>query len=485
MMASTPPAPVDADAAADQHIRCRLRTLLLQQKHTDCSFLIESTTINSHRIILATASPVFEAMLFGPLAETRRIHITDIGADAFRLMLEYIYTDELSASASASSSIDDLIEVYYGATKYMLAALQRTVQQRLRRALRHDNILRAIDGAVALRAGELLDMTVRFFVECCLIGRFFAGALRQNYYHVALETLNYVLARTATTTTTPQADANVVQLVRKWCRTEATAMGHPDVRRVMADVRMSPAVEAAVRMADSRSDDDDDDDSSSSANDDDAMTMQRSTLAMANNDTTGAWMRCMRRQFRAVRPLRQAVDQPAMHFETSMQSDRFIALRALCINSRLMPAPAAAEQTQHGRRRRLSQAATSYTERVTVILQAQPRLNATQPPFSVRKTCTVFGTAYNSTVHLRFESPVLIVPNVCYAIRLQWDACTAAEAREYPRSLMATGEAVNVLDDGDCKLLFDGHLNEEAGDVGVMMGARGSVLVGLEFVVLG
>ena len=49
-----------------------------------------------HKMFLAMASPVFEAMFYGGLAETKReIKILDVQPEAFSAMLSYVYTDEV------------------------------------------------------------------------------------------------------------------------------------------------------------------------------------------------------------------------------------------------------------------------------------------------------------------------------------------------------------------------------------------------------
>jgi hypothetical protein len=42
----------------------------------------------AHKLILASCSPVFEAMCFGPLAEKQCISIDDMEPDVFRMLLE-------------------------------------------------------------------------------------------------------------------------------------------------------------------------------------------------------------------------------------------------------------------------------------------------------------------------------------------------------------------------------------------------------------
>ena len=70
-------------------------------------------------MFLAMASPVFEAMFYGGLAETKReIKILDVQPDAFSAMLEYIYTDELHLS-----NFELVCDICYAAKKYMLPDL--------------------------------------------------------------------------------------------------------------------------------------------------------------------------------------------------------------------------------------------------------------------------------------------------------------------------------------------------------------------------
>ena len=54
---------------------------------TDVTFLLpDGSQLKSHKVILALASPVFEAKLFGPLAQKgiNETNIKDIDSDTFR-----------------------------------------------------------------------------------------------------------------------------------------------------------------------------------------------------------------------------------------------------------------------------------------------------------------------------------------------------------------------------------------------------------------
>lgn len=69
-----------------------------------------------HKLILAMASPVFEAMFFGGLPEKNDpIEILDVQPDAFKALLEYIYTDKININ-----TVDKAFELCYAAKKYMV-----------------------------------------------------------------------------------------------------------------------------------------------------------------------------------------------------------------------------------------------------------------------------------------------------------------------------------------------------------------------------
>lgn len=67
--------------------------LLQSGQWSDCTFLVGSqpdqVVIAGHKLILAMASPVFEAMFYGGMAErSDPINISDVQPEAFKALLE-------------------------------------------------------------------------------------------------------------------------------------------------------------------------------------------------------------------------------------------------------------------------------------------------------------------------------------------------------------------------------------------------------------
>lgn len=87
-----------AGAPTDWQLGCvevkqRGAYLLQSGQWSDCTFLVgaepHQVVIAGHKLILAMASPVFEAMFYGGMAERNDpIPILDVQPEAFRALLE-------------------------------------------------------------------------------------------------------------------------------------------------------------------------------------------------------------------------------------------------------------------------------------------------------------------------------------------------------------------------------------------------------------
>jgi len=93
----------------------------------------QPSTISAHKMILACGSSVFKAMFFGPLAEKNDVNIDDVSPNAFKKMLEYLYTDITSVTH------DDVTEVLYVAKKYDVPGLVQLCVQKIEENLTRES----------------------------------------------------------------------------------------------------------------------------------------------------------------------------------------------------------------------------------------------------------------------------------------------------------------------------------------------------------
>uniref|UniRef100_A0ACD5ZQ38 Uncharacterized protein n=2 Tax=Avena sativa TaxID=4498 RepID=A0ACD5ZQ38_AVESA len=93
-------------------IGAHLGRLLEHTDGTDVSFVVEDEKFPAHRAVLAARSPVFRAQLFGSMAEATlsSIRLQDIAAATFKVMLRFIYTDELPREGEPGGTSTEMFQ---------------------------------------------------------------------------------------------------------------------------------------------------------------------------------------------------------------------------------------------------------------------------------------------------------------------------------------------------------------------------------------
>ena len=108
--------------------------------------------IPAHKFILAISSPVFEAMFFGELAETKdTIELPDCEYGSLLELFRYMYSDEVNLSGS------NVMGVLYLAKKYMVSALVDKCTKYLQLNLDPWNVFSVLPSAQRYEEKELVD----------------------------------------------------------------------------------------------------------------------------------------------------------------------------------------------------------------------------------------------------------------------------------------------------------------------------------------
>ncbi|EZA59223.1 hypothetical protein DMN91_008259 [Ooceraea biroi] len=124
---------------------------------SDCKFIVgqepEQRIFNGHKLFLAMSSPIFETMFFGSTAEKDDpIPIRDVQSEAFKILLQYIYTEK-----AEFTSFKLVCELYYCANRYMLPSLVRQCTEYLCTNLSPKGACRAYELAKLFEKCELMD----------------------------------------------------------------------------------------------------------------------------------------------------------------------------------------------------------------------------------------------------------------------------------------------------------------------------------------
>ncbi|KAJ8917550.1 hypothetical protein NQ315_005599 [Exocentrus adspersus] len=156
---TAPPPPCDWQTTR-KLVKERGQYLLETGMWSDCRFIVgtepNQQVLEGHKLFLAMSSPVFEAMFFGGMAEKDPIAILDVQPDAFKALLEYIYTDKINLT-----SFDQACELCYGAKKYMLPHLVEECTKYLWSDLYPKNACRAYEFAKLFEEPMLMDKCIR------------------------------------------------------------------------------------------------------------------------------------------------------------------------------------------------------------------------------------------------------------------------------------------------------------------------------------
>jgi len=140
-------------------IRERFQTIFNKELLSDVKVVVRdsqggsvSKKIPAHKFVLAISSPVFFAMFYGELAETKDfVEISDCEYESLLELLRFIYSDE------ANLNPDNVMQLMYLGKKYMLPSLVDRCSAYLQQNLSASNVFHVLPAAQKYEEKELLD----------------------------------------------------------------------------------------------------------------------------------------------------------------------------------------------------------------------------------------------------------------------------------------------------------------------------------------
>ncbi|XP_044179965.1 BTB/POZ domain-containing protein 6-like isoform X1 [Acropora millepora] len=143
-------------------IRERTKFMLNNDLFSDVKFVVRKSdsegeseskkVIPAHKFVLSIGSPVFEAMFYGELAETRdSIELPDCEYESLLELFRYLYSDEVNLSGS------NVMGVLYLAKKYIVPSLVDKCSQYLQDHLQPENVFNILAIAEKYEEKGLID----------------------------------------------------------------------------------------------------------------------------------------------------------------------------------------------------------------------------------------------------------------------------------------------------------------------------------------
>ncbi|KAK3106667.1 hypothetical protein FSP39_024838 [Pinctada imbricata] len=127
----------------------------------DVTFLLgeQRLEVHAHKYMLASRSPVFHAMLDGPMAERGKIEIPDIENGVFDVFLRYVYTDNVSVT------VDNVLKVMYVSKKYCVDLLTKQCKDFVKKNITNESACVLMDSASMLQEEEIYKLCLEKIKE--------------------------------------------------------------------------------------------------------------------------------------------------------------------------------------------------------------------------------------------------------------------------------------------------------------------------------
>ncbi|XP_017150910.1 BTB/POZ domain-containing protein 9-like [Drosophila miranda] len=89
-----------------------MTSLCLNEPYSDVEFLVEDQRLPAHRLVLATRSEYFRAMLYGGMCESKQREVQlEVPPEAFKAILRYLYSGTLNISTLGEEGIIDVLDL--------------------------------------------------------------------------------------------------------------------------------------------------------------------------------------------------------------------------------------------------------------------------------------------------------------------------------------------------------------------------------------
>lgn len=209
----------------EQELCENISALCMCDDYSDITLIVDANRFPAHRVILASRSDYFRALLFGGLKETHEneIELCEVTSiPAFQQLLKYVYSGQLSLS---SLSEDMVLEVLGLAHKYGFSELEEAISDYLRHSLCIRNVCLLYDSANLYSLEQLAK-------ECCtFIDRNAWDVIHhESFFNLSVAALKEMISRDSFCA----QEVDIFKAVCEWIRKNPGS----DTRDVLSCVRL-------------------------------------------------------------------------------------------------------------------------------------------------------------------------------------------------------------------------------------------------------
>ncbi|XP_062524244.1 kelch-like protein 40a isoform X2 [Bombyx mori] len=430
----------------------RIKKLLVSYEWSDCNFCVSGKKFKAHKLILGISSPVFEAMLYGPLSNNNDIHIPDIEPEIFQLILNYIYTDNVDIT-----SIEQAFDLLYASRKYLLEHLTKTCIEYIKENVTIDNVIEVLNYPDYMHDKQLTTYAVNLFCA-------HAYYLFQRHIQVISPLcLKTVLQSDEINITEKDLIKFIFEWAANYCEQENIPITFENKQRILINLELFDLLRfktlSVVELHEIYSDKiitqyeyekiEKQIKNTAKTNDNDAenavSNIRRKTLKLQ-------WYSCYRSSIRSMAPI--IIDTPNFILNCRVKANKSVFINSLCVPTRMAPAVYV-----HNNKTRV------YSEQLSVSIMCES-------DSSIIKNTNFMNTVeYDTVVDIDLNEPWYLQKEMWYKISFTW-----------PHNVLPT--YTYVVEFRDKFLRYCGHkILFEFDDMPVNTGTSfsGSYLAGLKF----
>lgn len=407
----------------------------------------------AHRLILAIASPVFDAMFFGHFQDQSMIAIDDISAEVFRLMLDFLYTDQIpipkhksmTKAEPTERAIELLMELYYCAEKYLIDDLRAACIRDMKDRLSFQNVLHILDFSIGNEIAELQKSCIKN-LRIMTVANVNQLAL-QHDYHVAKESLLYLIDQHQSIFEKNEYDITLIFLIKKWFNEEVTERRADTTNEHISDADLEDEVLKELNLP--------------------AQIVDYVLFERHEAQRDGAsdalwdadWQTLFRFVYRPAGMLKMFADRT---HTVRLRTNRTIAIGAFILNSRLRAYYTIYMRNTHSTfdRRNLSissldPTATEHTYNEEVIVHV---ISIEDNGIRYSQHFRLPTIEFNSKVFLKLKRPIVIGSDEPVKVVFQWPNHICDQLLEYPSKMYKSQEKLD--DDLDIDFTNDESTEE-------------------------
>ncbi|XP_059355241.1 BTB/POZ domain-containing protein 9-like isoform X2 [Carassius carassius] len=202
----------------------QLGSLLAGLQCSDVTFLVENKRFPAHRVILAARCHYFRALLYGGMKESQpqvEVCLEDTRAEAFGMLLQYLYTGRVSLSAAREEVLLDFLGL---ANRYGLQLLEDSTSEFLRTVLSSQNV------CVVMNMATLYSLSALAAACCCFMDRHAPDVLLSDgFTTLSKEALLTVVRRDSFAA----SEREIFQALARWCQQNGDETATQEVMSVV------------------------------------------------------------------------------------------------------------------------------------------------------------------------------------------------------------------------------------------------------------